>query len=186
VQPARYTEHGEEALLFRRILRAARFDPKLYLEIADDPSAFVQAASIMFLSALAFGLGIKGGFYPEETYSAILVWSFLYHIAGWVLLGGLTYLAKRLRSKETIPVLATFNGVGFAHVPGVLYLFLSFGSEFLALFTNVIVTLAMVVGLAMAFRQTSKVSRSVAFLMAVIGVILMIQVRQDLLVRIVL
>ncbi|MBI4311221.1 MAG: hypothetical protein HY681_05500 [Chloroflexi bacterium] len=176
--------------MFKRALRAARFDSKLYQEIADDPVAFVQAVGIMVISALAFGLGIKAGDpleqYANKSYVTILLWSFSYHAVAWALLGSLTYAVRRLRARQPVPLVATLNGIGFAHIPGVLYALLSLGSEYLMILTNMVVLAGMLVGLAVAFRQTTKAPTSLSFLMAVIGTILVVQVRNDLLVRIVL
>ncbi|MBI4203238.1 MAG: hypothetical protein HY532_09030 [Chloroflexi bacterium] len=170
--------------MLTRISRAIRFDPSLYREVAADPSAIVQAAVIMFFSALAWGFGFHEGLKSIEGYEGrlekIFLWSFANHVLVWVLLGVLLFIVRRLREKQGVSLLPGFTGIGFAHVPGVFYVFMMFGSEFFILLVNVLVILMLVASFIIAIRQTTRVPVSIAFPMGVIGVILVIRIRDNL------
>ncbi len=167
--------------MFRQILRAARFDPKLYEEVANDPAAIIQAAAIVLLSTLAFGLGMRNGLYFNKPYLTILGWSLLYHVVSWAALGLLMYVIRLRRTKEPISLVATFNGIGFAYLPGTLYVFMSLGGEFIPLLVNALALVGMTVGLTMAFRKTTDIAGGLAFLLAVAAVVMLVDMRQQLL-----
>jgi len=108
------------------MLRAARLEIGLYEEVEADITATGQALQVVLIAALANGLGelvaqVLTG-HPLRAIGA-LVWGVVVGVVGWVLWSYVTYfIGTRLLNGTATPG-EMLRTIGFAHAPGVLYIF---------------------------------------------------------------
>lgn len=101
----------------QRIIGAARLDPAIYTEVEHDASATGQAALVVVAAALASAIGNVGAGGPGMVGALVgalfgwLLWSAVTYLIGARILGGVATWGELLRT------------VGFAHAPGILFLF---------------------------------------------------------------
>ena len=81
------------ATIVDRMIRAARLDPTLYIEVEQDEGAGGQAGGVVVLSAVAAGIGSTGQAGPFGLVGGALaalvgwfIWAFLAHFVGTRLL----------------------------------------------------------------------------------------------------
>ncbi len=161
-----------------RILRAARFDARLYQELQADPTATVQAFGIILLSGLSLGFALVFGFYGQEslgTQVRVLARTLTASLAGWVVLSLLGLLVGQLLKKPTtFP--SMLRAIGFANAPGVLYILLMVGGT-LALSINTAILLWTLMAMTVALRHTLLVSLVPSFLLSFISIVIHIILR---------
>jgi len=105
-------------MLIERMIRAARLEPSLYIEVENDDTATGQAAGVVLIVAVCAAIG--GAMATNHAHSLIgaginavvlwLFWSFILLVVGR-LLGGTADFGEVMRT------------LAFAHTPGVLALF---------------------------------------------------------------
>ena len=88
--------------IFSRMVRALSFDERLFLEIAGDPTALVQAAMIVLLGAIAHVIGLEAG--DPRCFLIFMV----QRIAWWLLISFLVFLIGR----KVFPPLPSDYGAG--------------------------------------------------------------------------
>ncbi|MSQ22224.1 MAG: hypothetical protein EXR53_02805 [Dehalococcoidia bacterium] len=161
-----------------RMLRAARFDARLYQELQADPTATVQALAVVLLSGLSLGIAGVIGFYGQEglgAQSLVLTRTITAALAGWVVLSLLGLLVGQLLNKP-IAFPALLRAIGFANAPGLLYILIMIGGT-MALLTNAAILLWTLLAMTVALRNTLLVSLLPSFLLAVIGTVIYIIMR---------
>lgn len=162
--------------MFRRVLRAARFDPKLYAEVKDDPGATLQAGAVVLLVSIALALPGVSTYLSDRNPVLVFLWSLLFNFTGWLVFALLAYLPMRYLVRREESFLVYLRAVGFAQAPGVFNMLLSLG-EFWALLTNTIVLLWILVCVIIAYRQTMRASLLAIFPLAVMGMFLGLNIR---------
>ncbi len=161
-----------------RILRAARFDARLYEELQTDPTATVQAFGVILLGGLSLGFAGVFGFYGQEgmgTQAVVLARTLTATLAGWVVLSLLGLLVGQLLKKSaTFP--SMLRAIGFANAPGLLYILIMVGGN-LALLINAAILLWTLLAMTVALRNTLQVSLLPSFLLSAIGTVIYITMR---------
>ncbi len=135
--------------LWRRMLRAALLDARLYEEVEADRGATAQAAAVVVLSSVAAGIG---GI--QQHGAAAIVWYALAALASWWIWA---YVAYRIGTR-LLPGPATradtgelLRTIGFSSAPGVLRILALFPP--IAAVAFVTSTIWMLVAMVIAVRQ---------------------------------
>ena len=132
-----------------RCVGAMRLDVDTFEEVEADRSANLQAAAVVTLAGLAFGLGTLG-----NGGASGLVWTTLAAWLGWLVWAALaTFVGtKLLPGPNTRADLGELlRTVGFSSAPGVLHVFCGLPVVGGAVFTGV--SLWMLAGMVVAVRQ---------------------------------
>ncbi|MFH1140075.1 MAG: hypothetical protein V1724_00025 [Chloroflexota bacterium] len=161
-----------------RILRAARFDARLYQELQADPTATVLAFGAILLSGLSLGFAGILGFYGQDSLgiqAGVLARTLTATLGGWVVLSLLGLLVGHLLNK-TVAFPSMLRAIGFANAPGLLYILLMVGGT-LALWINAAILLWTLLAMTVAQRHTLQVSLLPSFLLSVIGMFIYITLR---------
>ncbi len=140
------------------MLRAVRFDARLYQELRADPTATWQAFGVILLSGLSLGFAGILGFYWQESLGPqveVLARCLIATLAGWVVVSLLGYWPGQLLNK-TVTFPSMLRAIGFANAPGILYIFIMVGGT-LALWINAVLLLWVLVGLAVALQHTLRI-----------------------------
>ncbi len=168
--------------LIGRILRAARFDGRLYQELQADPTATVPALAVVLLSGLSLGLAGVLGYYAQEslvTQAGVLIRSLAATLAGWVVLSLLMDLAAQFMKKSaTFP--SMLRAIGFANTPGILYIFVIARGTWALWINGAILTVILVwtlLTLTAALRYTLQISRWASFWLSAVGMLIYIVLR---------
>src|SRR5712691_7652053 len=115
------TMENSVAQFVDRMIRASKFEARLYEEVEADTSAMGQALGVVLLSSVAAGIGcvVQGGL-------AGLVMGTVAALLGWYVWASITYIigAKLLPMPQTSTShSALVRTLGFASAPGLLRVF---------------------------------------------------------------
>lgn len=105
----------------KRILRAAKLDTGLYEEVEKDESAWFQSLSVVVLSSLAAALG---DMFPAGAGGVF--WYVLTGLLNWLIWAAVIYLigVKVFPEAQTRSNMRELlRTLGFAHAPGMIYIF---------------------------------------------------------------
>ena len=118
------------SVFVNRIIRACKLEVNLYEEVEADKSATIQAALVVILSIVAFGIG---NFF---TYGQMhILMPVLAALAGWICTAVLIYFvgAKLFPDKNTQSNLGELlRTIGFSYSPGLIRIF-GFNQDLLAI-----------------------------------------------------
>jgi Yip1 domain len=135
--------------LWRRMLRAALLDVKLYEEVEADRTATVQAGAVVVLSSVAAAIGgiDRQGPWSIVWYAiaALASWWIWAYVAYWVGTRLLPGPSTRADSSELL------RTIGFSSAPGVLRIFALFPP--IAQLAFVASTIWMLIAMVIAVRQ---------------------------------
>lgn len=137
-----------------RMIRAAKLDAHIYEEVEKDRTAMGQAMTVVFLSALAAGIGsLHAGFRGLVVVS-------LGAFVSWFIWGWLTYIigTKLLPEANTKADLGEMlRTIGFSSAPGVLRIFgfVPLIGSLVSLAASVWMLVAMVVAVRQALDYSS-------------------------------
>lgn len=161
-----------------RVLRAARFDARLYQELQADPTATVLAFGVILLSGLSLGFAGILGFYGQEglgTQARVLARTLTATLGGWVVLSLLgLWVGQLLKKPVAFP--SMLRAIGLANAPGILYILIMFGGT-LALWINTAILLWILFAMTAALRHTLQVSVVAGFLLSSSGMFIYITLR---------
>jgi len=140
-----------------RIIRAARLDTSLYVEIKLDRGAFGQAIGLVLLSSIAGGVGASGetgaGFEmlllgALLSVASWLIWTFFIHLIGT------RFLAEPTTESDYWQLLRT---IGFSTAPSILNILGVIPGAMLAVFflVSVWTLVAMVIAVRAALNYSS-------------------------------
>ena len=168
-----------------RVLRAARFDARLYEELQADPTATIQALVVVLLSGLSLGFaGILGSYLQEalEAQSWVMARTVTATIAVWVTLGLLGYIVGRGILRKDVTFSMVPRAVGFASTPGVLYFGAGLGwiagGDALAILIIYALLVWNLIAMTVAVRHTLQVSRWASFWLSAMGIIITVVLRK--------
>ena len=162
--------------MFRKIFRAIRLDPSLYLQVSNDRAATIQAVGILVLVAISLALSGIAEWASDKSNAAVFAYSFLNIFSYWVILSVLGFLPGRYLVKRELTFGSMLRVIAFANAPRIFYMLLVFG-PFMALLVNSVIMLWLIACLLMAFHQTLRVSFLATFPMTVAGVFIAENVR---------
>ena len=136
-------------------MRAARLDPKLYREVADDETATSQALLVVVLAAVASGIGNAIGLFGTSLGSG-LVSGVVSSLIGWVVVAMVTYAVVRMMFGSGVSYLNLLRPLGFARTAGVLTVF-----GFIPFFGGLLriaIAIWMLVAWVIAVRESARVT----------------------------
>ena len=143
------------SIFINRIIRACKLEVNLYEEVEADKSATVQAALVVILSIIAFGIG------NFLTYGHIhILIPVLAGLAGWICTSVLIYFvgAKLFPEANTQSNIGELlRTIGFSYAPGLIRIF-SFNQDLLLITyfgTGIWSLIAMVIGVRQALDYES-------------------------------
>ncbi len=158
-------------MLVDRMIRAAKLDPDLYYEVQRDRAATPQAFQVVLivLTCLALSAVLSIGFSFHLLFIRVLFELAMSTIGGWIMWALVASLvAARMRGRGDFEEL--LRAGGFAHAPGVLYLFTfvpSYG-RIIALVAWLWITIASAVAVREVFRFDTKSAALTAIVTTVI------------------
>jgi hypothetical protein len=141
--------------LVKRMLRAARLDPALYREVAEDETATTEAMLVVVLAAVASGIGSAIGFYSSGLFSG-LASGIVSSLVGWAIMTFVTYLVVRMMFGSGVSYQNLLRPLGFARSPGLLTVFgfvLFFGGVL-----RLLVAIWMLVTWIVAVRESTRIT----------------------------
>ncbi|MSQ25299.1 MAG: hypothetical protein EXR49_03345 [Dehalococcoidia bacterium] len=152
----------EAGLLFKRMLRVALFDNKVYGEMRGDPIALTQAVLVLLLACLATvaGAGILGAYSGSYTASEAMGQAFLIMPGLWFIQAASAYVFGNIsidagNNKGSRRDLLT--AIGYSTAPGVLFFFAFFlGPP--GVFVGFLITLYMLATMIAAVKSVMDVS----------------------------
>ena len=137
------------SVFINRIVRACKLDSNLYEEVEADKSATTQAAIVVVLSIVAFGVGT---FFTYGSFNVLI--PILTALAGWFVTSLLIYFvgAKLFPDKNTQSNLGELlRTIGFSSAPGLIRVF-GFTPELMSI-TFIGSGIWMLVAMVIAVRQ---------------------------------
>ena len=168
--------------MIRRMLRAAYFDGRVYQELPADPTATLQAFSVVLLGGISLGLGLSLGFFQQGglfTYIWVMTKALTAVLAVWVILGLFGYILGLGALHRAITFPTMLRALGFANTPGLLYIFIGIGvSENVALVINAVVFLWVLLATSVAVSRVLQLGPLGSFVLSVIGMGLGLFLRQ--------
>ena len=170
--------------LVSRMVRAALLDGWLYSELRDDPTATLQAFTVMLLGGLAIAVALIIGVTWGDglgTQLYVLTRSISAALVGWVITSLFAlWVGKRLLSRPiTLPIV--LRAIGFANAPAILYILIAIGGT-LALLINSVILFWILIAQMVAFRNTLRTSIMASMWLSFAGLFIALIVR-DMLAR---
>lgn len=140
-----------------RMIRAARLDPHLYEEVENDTTSTGQAVGVVVLSAVAAGIGARGGHFGGlliGSVVALISWYIWAYITFWI---GTKMLPEPQTHATHGELLRT---IGFSAAPGLIRIlgvipFLR-GFVFLAAMIWMLVAMVIAVKSALDYKSTGR------------------------------
>ena len=152
---------GPRRSLVERAIGCARLDAGAFEEVEADETATSQAAAIVFLAAVASGIGNIN----EGIVTAIV--SIVMAFVAWILWSVITYFVGVNVFKGTATVGELLRTLGFAQAPGVLYILGII--PFLGGLVSFAVAIWILIAGIIAIRQALDISTGKAVITAIIG-----------------
>ena len=104
------------------MIRAARLDPLLYREVAEDKAATSEAILVVVVAAVANGIGSAIGSLGSGIFSG-LASGIVSSLIGWAVMSFVTYLVVRAMFGSVVSYLNLLRPLGFARSPKLLTVF---------------------------------------------------------------
>ena len=155
-------------MIVSRMIRAARLDPTLYREVAEEKTATTQALLVVVLAAVASGIGSAIRLFGAGVISGLMS-GVVGSLVSWLVMVLATYVAARWMFGSGVSYSNLLRPLGFARTAGVLTVF-SFVPFFGGLL-SIAVAIWMLVAWVIAVRESARVTTIEAVVTGVVAAI---------------